>query len=116
MQIPRPAFHRGYSGTEPTPTPPSLTFWALGGGGGFLGGLGGPPGRVLGTPTFIPQKDPLVALVILNTHMWGFKKHFYFGGGGDPGSQGGGGGGGGWMGEVRGQKKFHVLLTYLDSL
>ena len=36
----------------------------LGGGGG----LGGVPG----TPTHIPQNDPLVALVILNTHVWDF--------------------------------------------
>ena len=34
--------------------------------GGSRAGAG-----VLGTPTFIPQNDPLAALIILNTDMWG---------------------------------------------
>ena len=49
--------------------PDPLTFWALGG-GGSLGGPGGLLGR--GTPIYTPQNEPLVALVILNTHMSGF--------------------------------------------
>ena len=53
-----------------TPTPP-LTFWPLWpvGGGGSLGAAG------LGSQVpqhTLPQNDPLVALVILNTHTWGF--------------------------------------------
>ena len=33
--------------------------------------------RVPGTPTYKPPNDPLVALTILNTRMWGFvKKNF----------------------------------------
>ena len=36
------------------------------------GGLGaGRGGGVPGTPTYIPHNDPLLALIILNTHMWG---------------------------------------------
>ena len=30
-----------------------------------------------GTPTYIPLNDTLVALIILNTHMWGFGKNIY---------------------------------------
>ena len=36
-----------------------------------MGGEGAQWG-VTGTPTYIPQNDPLVALIILNTHRWGF--------------------------------------------
>ena len=39
--------------------PPPKNFWALWGGGG----------GVPGTATFVPQKDPLVALTIVNTHI-----------------------------------------------
>ena len=35
------------------------------------GGQGGSQDGVLGTPTYIPQNDPLVALIILNTNIWG---------------------------------------------
>ena len=56
-----------------TKTPPNL-LGPVGGGGwvGFLGSSGGRRAGVPGTPTYIPQNDPLIALVILNTHMWGF--------------------------------------------
>ena len=36
------------------------------------GGGGGAQACVPGDLTYIPQNDPLVALIILNTHMWGF--------------------------------------------
>ena len=54
-----------YMGPD-TNTP--LTFWALWGRGG-LEGHRGPPGGVPGTPTYVSQNDPLVTLIILNTHM-----------------------------------------------
>ena len=66
--------HGGRSDSNLTPTPP-LNFLGLGGGGGeggSLGELGAASGGVPGTPTYIPQNDPLVALIISNTHMWGF--------------------------------------------
>ena len=48
-----------------TPAPPPKLF------GPCLGGGGRPVGAVPGTPTYIPQDDPLVALIILNTHICG---------------------------------------------
>ena len=33
---------------------------------------GGSRAGVPGTLTYTPQNDPLVALIILNTHLWGF--------------------------------------------
>ena len=51
--------HGGHSGADPdTNTIPNL--------------LGPPRAAVPSTPTYIPQNDPLAALIILNTHMWGF--------------------------------------------
>ena len=44
--------------------------WSIWAGG--EGGAGGRPAGVPGTPTYIPQNDPLIALIILNRHMWGF--------------------------------------------
>ena len=76
------------SGSGHNPNPLS-TFWALGGGGG------GSQDGVPGTPTYIPQKDPLVPLIILNTHLWGFSKKNSPMRGPGPSSHGGGGGGGG---------------------
>ena len=83
-----------------TPTP--LNFlgprgWGEGGWGPW-GGLGRPVG-VTGTPTYVPQNDPFVALIILNTHMWALQKKFIHWGSG-PSSQILGGGG------VRGEEKF----------
>ena len=55
-----------------TPTPPQTFWgpWGLRGGGGGWGhpewGEGGP-----GYPNYIPQNGSLIALLILNTHMWG---------------------------------------------
>ena len=72
---------------------------------------GGSQAGVAGTPTYIPQNDPLVALITLNKDTWGFEKKFA-----PWGVQSQQPGLGGWMGEVRRQKNFHVLRTYLDSL
>ena len=47
--------------TPQTFWPPKRCVW----GGGSRAG-------VPGTPTYIPENDPLIALIILNTDMWGF--------------------------------------------
>ena len=58
---------------RPDTNHPPLTFWALGGQvGGWWGVLGGSGPRVPKRYTSVPQNDPLVALIIVNTHMWGF--------------------------------------------
>ena len=81
---------------RPTATPPQH-FGSLKD-GGVLGGQGGGGqlGWVPGAPTYIPQ-HPLVAVIILCAHMWGFSE--------EPpgGSRSQQPGFGGWMGEVRGR-------------
>ena len=69
-----------------------------GGGGGRLDigcrvgmVMGAPGGGIPGTQTYVPQNDPLVTLIILNTHMWGFQNFTHWGSG--PSSQIWGGGG-----------------------
>ena len=63
--------HGGTGGVEThilTPTP-AETFWAPWEWGVLWGGWGHLVVGVMGTPTSIPQNDPLVAPIILNTHM-----------------------------------------------
>ena len=79
--------------------------------GVLLGGGGGGGGGVPGTPTYMPQNDHLVALIILNTYMWVFEKNLPTWG---PSSQIGGGGLG-EGGKVRGEIFFPVLHAYLHS-
>ena len=59
----------GASGSDPdtNPPPPPSTIWDLLGGVPRGMGLGA---GVPGTPTYIPQNDTLVALILLNTRMW----------------------------------------------
>ena len=71
--------------------------------GGSLGGLGSPCGGVPGAPTHRPQNDPVVALILLKTHVGGLKKKFTRWGS-SPGSQIFGEEGGGWGGEARGEE------------
>ena len=75
--------HGGYLGSDPnTSSSPSL-----------LGPVGG--GRragVPGTPKHIPQNNPLVSLIILNTRVWGFLEKKSPLGGCGPRSQVDGGG------------------------
>ena len=79
--------------------------------------LGAPSRRVPSTPTYVPQNDPLIALIILNTHVWGFFEKKCTPWGSSPSSQTlGGGGGGGWGGKVRGENFFPVLHANLNSL
>ena len=59
------------SDLNPPPPPPKL-FGPCGGRGLSWGSWGRPVGGVPGTPTHIPQNDPPVALIVLNTHMRGF--------------------------------------------
>ena len=68
---------------------------------GVRGGAGGRRAGVPGTPTDNPQKDPLVARIIVNTHTRGLKQKSYPLGvwSRRPGLWG-------WMGEVRGPKIF----------
>ena len=40
--------------------------------GPFLTGWWVHPGRGGGYPTYVPKNDPLVVLIILTTHVWGF--------------------------------------------
>ena len=79
--------HGGYLGSDPNP-PLNLLgpVGCVGGGGGVLGGLGGPPGWGLGYPN-IYLKMILIALIILNTHMWGFLRTFFPLGGSRPSNQ-----------------------------
>ena len=74
---------------------------------GSLGG-GGAPGW--GTPKHIPQNDPLVALIVLNTHSF-LKRNFHPLGRLVPAASVGRLD---WGGGVRGEKNFHVSHTYLD--
>ena len=60
------------------PQPDAKTFGGLEEGGGRWVGrsaAGVPRGGSVGTPKYIPQKDPHDALIILNIHKWG-KKNF----------------------------------------
>ena len=103
---------RGTQALILTLTPPK-TFWALflfrGGGPWEDRGAAGLGSRA--SPTSLPQKYPLVALIILNTHMRGFlkQKKYPLGGpvraAGFRGLEGGG----------QGSENCHVLHTYLDS-
>ena len=71
-----------------------------------LGG-GAPVGGFLGTPPYIPQNDPLVALIILNTHMWILKRNLPTGGPVPAARLGGGG--------MRDEFFFPILHAYLNS-
>ena len=83
----------------------------------FLGPVvgGAQWGGVPGTPTYVPQNDPLVALIISNTHMWGFLEKKLPPGGPIPAARswGGGGGlaqglGGGWGGGGRAKLQCNI--------
>ena len=62
----------------------------------------------MGTPTYIPQNDTLVALIILNTHIWVFEKNLPLGVRSQQPDFGGGGGGLG--AKVRGEIVFLVCM------
>ena len=92
----------------------SSPFGPLGrGGGGAWGGPGGHWAAVPGTPTHVPQNDPLVALIILNTHFLKKKKKPF-----SPwGVQSQQPGVGGWLGEVSGQMFcIHIWIPHTSSI
>ena len=90
---------------QPSTPTPLKHFGPLKGGWGVGGSRAGVPG----TPPHIPQNDPLVALIIWNTHMWGGFELYPLGG---PSSQVWGAG---W-GRSGVRKMFHVLHTYLAGI
>ena len=112
--------HGGRSNSNPDPYPP-LNFLGpveggVGRGGGVLRGVGGAQwggGGVPGTPTNIPQNDPLVALIISNTHMSGVLKKFLPPGDPIPAARFWGGGGG--LGGVGGSGVKKFFLFCMDN-
>ena len=60
----------GGAQVQPPTLSPFKHFGPLKGGGVGGGSRDGDPG----TPTYIPQNDALIAMIILNTRMWGFLK------------------------------------------
>ena len=105
--------HGGRSDSNPDPKPPLNFLGPVGGrvGWGVLGGrLGAPSVGVPGIPTCVP----FVALIILNTHLWGFLKKSLPPGGPVPAA----GFGGGWagVGGSGGENSFPVLHAHLNSL
>ena len=81
----------------------------LKGRGAERGGGMGSRAEVPGTPTYIPQNDPLVALIIWNTHMWGFLKKICPPGGPVRAARVWGG----WMGGGQGSENFVMFCRHI---